>query len=324
MSDTDLATVVRRAARRMEAAGLHFGHGTDNALDEACWMAAHVLGLATDFPPETFDQPVASADQARVEALLVERIETRKPLAYLIGEAWFAGLSFKVSEDVLVPRSPLAELIVEGFEPWLGSGQLKRAVDVGTGSGCIAIALARYFPQVKVDAVDISPAALALAEANIKRHDLGNRVRATLSDLLESVLDQRYDLILANPPYVPESSMSALPLEYQWEPRLGLAAGADGLDLVRRLIVQAATVLQPQGILVCEVGEAAAALERWLSDHPVTWLEFAHGGDGVFLLDRAGCEQVARQFASQRQQSCPTEGSQAATIGSKAHFVRTN
>ena len=295
MSDIDLATLVRRAAHRMEAADLYFGHGTDNALDEACWMAAHVFGLAPDFPPETFEQPVASADQARFEALLVERIETRKPLAYLIGEAWFAGLSFKVTEDVLVPRSPLAELIVEGFEPWLASAQLKRAIDVGTGSGCIAIALAHYFPQVTVDAVDVSPAALALAEANICRHGLAERVRVRQSDLLAALLDQRYDLILANPPYVPESSLPALPAEYQWEPRLGLVAGADGLDLVRRLMIQAAEVLQPHGILVCEVGEAAAALDRWLSDHSVTWLDFAHGGDGVFLIDQAGCERIARQ-----------------------------
>lgn len=293
MSDLDLATLVRSAVRRMEAAGLHFGHGTDNAFDEACWMAAHALELAPDFAPEAFQMAVKEQARQRFEQLLARRIDTRKPLAYLIGEAWFAGLSFQVSEDVLVPRSPLAELIVEGFEPWLSTDQLHRAIDVGTGSGCIAIALAHYHPRLEVDAVDVSPAALAVTETNIQRHGLSGRVHALRSDLLTAVADRRYDLILANPPYVPEASMARLPSEYGWEPSLGLVAGADGLDLVRGLVVQAAGCLTDHGILVCEVGEAAAALDRWLADTPPTWLEFAHGGDGVFLLDRAGCQQVA-------------------------------
>lgn len=293
MSDNDLATLVRAAAARMEAAGLHFGHGTDNALDEACWMASHVLELPPDFPPQAFDRAVDDGHRQRFERLLEARIATRKPLAYLLGEAWFAGLKFRVSEDVLVPRSPLAELIVDGFEPWLPAQRLQRAVDVGTGSGCIAIALAHHFPQVRVDALDISPAALALAEANVREHGLSERVRVVRSDLLSSVSDQRYDLILANPPYVPEASMAGLPPEYRWEPAEGLVAGADGLDLVRRLVAQAADGLEEHGILICEVGEAAAALDRWLHAEPVTWLEFAHGGDGVFLLDRAGCRRAA-------------------------------
>ncbi len=293
MSDNDLGALVRAAARRMEAAGLHFGHGTDNALDEACWLAGHVLKLAPDFPAETFDQPVAEEDRTRFERLLAERIATRKPLAYLIGEAWFAGLKFRVDETVLVPRSPLAELIVEGFEPWLAEQQLRRAVDVGTGSGCIAVALAHYHPGLKVDAVDVSAAALDVAAANVRAHGLVDRVRLQRSDLLEAVIGQRYDLILANPPYVPEASMDGLPREYGWEPRLGLAAGPDGLDLVRRLIVQAAECLEAHGVLICEVGEAAAALDAWLADVPLTWLEFAHGGDGVFLLEREACRQAA-------------------------------
>ncbi|NDY96366.1 50S ribosomal protein L3 N(5)-glutamine methyltransferase [Wenzhouxiangella limi] len=293
MSDNNLAALVRAAAHRMEVAGLHFGHGTDNALDEACWMAAHVLRLAPDFPPETFDQAVDAAERSRFERLLAERITTRKPLAYLIGEAWFAGLKFRVDASVLVPRSPLAEPIVAGFEPWLAEDRLRRAADVGTGSGCIAIALAHHHRQLRVDALDVSPAALAIAECNVRDHGLAERVRLQQSDLLEAVAGQRYDLIMANPPYVPESSMAELPAEYAWEPALGLVAGSDGLDLVRRLIVQAAACLAPHGVLICEVGEAAAALDAWLADEPVTWLEFAHGGDGVFLLDRDGCRRVA-------------------------------
>jgi ribosomal protein L3 glutamine methyltransferase len=295
MSDNDLAALVRAAAQRMDAAGLHFGHGTDNALDEACWMAAYVLGLALDFPPEAFDQRVDPADQARFQRLLDERMATRKPLAYLIGEAWFAGLKFQVNESVLVPRSPLAELIVDGFEPWLGEAQLRRAADVGTGSGCIAVALAHYHPRLAVDAVDVSPAALTVAAANVREHGLSNRVQLHQSDLLSGLTGQRYDLILANPPYVPEASMASLPAEYGWEPSLGLVAGTDGLDLVRRLIAQAAECLAPHGLLICEVGEAAAALDEWLRGVALTWLEFEHGGEGVFLLDREGCRQAAQR-----------------------------
>ncbi|MFW5816285.1 MAG: 50S ribosomal protein L3 N(5)-glutamine methyltransferase, partial [Wenzhouxiangella sp.] len=213
MSDHDLGALVRAAARRMDAAGLHFGHGTDNALDEACWLAAHVLKLAPDFPAETFDQPVAAADRTRFEQLLAARITTRKPLAYLIGEAWFAGLRFRVDASVLVPRSPLAELIVEGFEPWLDEARLHRAVDVGTGSGCIAVALASTRPGLHVDAVDVSPAALAVAAANVREHGLSERVHLHPSDLLSGLAGQRYDLILANPPYVPEATMDSLPPE---------------------------------------------------------------------------------------------------------------
>ncbi|MEE4295347.1 MAG: 50S ribosomal protein L3 N(5)-glutamine methyltransferase [Wenzhouxiangella sp.] len=292
MTSLTLAQLLQNAAGQMEAAGLYFGHGTGNAFDEACWMAMHVLDLPPDFDSSLFERVVEPPDRARFEQLLAQRIETRKPLAYLIGEAWFAGLKFEVNESVLVPRSPLAELIVDGFDPWLGEGRLKRAVDVGTGSGCIAIALA-YHRGVAVDAVDVSRQALNVAARNVQSHNLGSRVSLYQSDLLEAVKGQRYDLILANPPYVPEASMKTLPPEYGWEPELGLVAGADGLDLVRRLIAQAADVLEPHGVLICEVGEAAEAVEHWLSDLAVTWLDFANGGDGVFLLDRAMCCQVA-------------------------------
>jgi len=293
MTDLQMAALVQDAAARMDAAGLFFGHGTDNALDEACWLASYVLGLPPDFGPEAFSQAVSGKDRRSFEALLQRRIETRKPLAYLIGEAWFAGLKFRVNQAVLVPRSPLAELIVDGFEPWLPSSRLRRAVEVGTGSGCIAIALAHYYPEVQVDAVDVSDEALLLAAENNRAHGLTDRVHLFHSDLLEGLPDGTYDLILANPPYVPESSMATLPPEFAWEPRLGLVAGRDGLALVRRLLKQAAERLKPRGILVCEVGEAAAALEAWLADEPVTWLEFAHGGEGVFLLDSAACRRIA-------------------------------
>lgn len=282
-----IETLIRDAAARMESAGLFFGHGTDNALDEACWMASSVFGLAPDFDEAAAARAASAQEQERFEALLADRIATRRPLAYLLGEAWFAGLAFAVDENVLVPRSPLAELIVEGFAPWIAPGRFRRAVDVGTGSGCLAIATAVYWPEVKVDAVDISPGALALARRNAERHAVADRVEVIESDLLEALEGRRYDVILANPPYVPTASMAELPDEYRWEPALGLEAGEDGLDLVRRLLDTASAHLENDGVLIVEVGEAADGLERLLLERRIefTWLEFEHGGDGVALIE---------------------------------------
>ncbi|WP_376697575.1 50S ribosomal protein L3 N(5)-glutamine methyltransferase [Wenzhouxiangella sp. EGI_FJ10305] len=286
----NVETLIRQAAADMESAGIFFGHGTDNAIDEACWAASAVFGLAPDFGDEALAREVSEEDRERFEALVAKRIETRKPLAYLIGEAWFAGLVFEVNEHVLVPRSPLAELIMEGFAPWIDPDRLGRVVDVGTGSGCLAIATAVYWPEVKVDAIDISPEALALARRNTDRHGVSDRVEVIESDLLDALSGRRYDVILANPPYVPTASMAELPEEYRWEPALGLEAGEDGLDLVRRLLDTAAEHLEENGLLIMEVGEAAEALETLLLQRGIefTWLEFEHGGDGVALIERQG------------------------------------
>jgi ribosomal protein L3 glutamine methyltransferase len=290
-----LEQCIRDAAGQMEAAGLYFGHGTDNAIDEACWLASAALGLPPDFGNEEFSRVLSAVEQDRLNDLLRQRIETRKPLAYLIGEAWLAGLKFTVNESVLVPRSPLAELIIDGFEPWLAAPDLARAVDIGTGSGCLAIALARHWPEVRVDALDISEKALELARRNAIDHGVADRVNCLRSDLLDGVPGQRYDLILANPPYVPSASMQDLPAEFRHEPVLGLEAGADGLDLVRRLLVSAPNHLEDHGILICEVGEAAEALQNLLGQQlELIWLEFAHGGDGVFILDKPAAEAAAR------------------------------
>jgi ribosomal protein L3 glutamine methyltransferase len=292
--DRTLEQTIRAAADRMTAAGLYFGHGTDNAIDEACWLASAALGMEPDFDPAEFARELLPAEAQEIERLLAKRIETRKPLAYLLGEAWLAGLKFEVSESVLVPRSPLAELILDGFEPWLPPERLKRAVDVGTGSGCLAVALAHYWPQLSVDAIDISEDALALARRNAEAHQVADRVQCIRSDLLDGVPGQRYDLILANPPYVPTASMADLPSEFRHEPELGLEAGKDGLDLVRRLLKSAPDHLTEHGILICEVGEAAEALENLLGPHlDLVWLEFAHGGDGVFLLEAEACRKAA-------------------------------
>ncbi len=277
---------VEQAAKRLEAKGLHFGHGTANAFDEACWMVSHALDLAPDFPDAVFQQSLDDASRGILDALCQARIESRKPLAYLIGQAWFAGLMFEVTQAALVPRSPMAEIILGNAEPWFDFGRAKKVLDIGTGSGAIAAAVAHHWPMIEVDAVDVSPDALALAQRNVNRLGLASRVRLHLSDLYDGLGGERFDVILANPPYVPESSMETLPPEYRHEPSLGLVAGHDGLSIVHRLIREAPTHLAPGGVLICEVGEAAEAFDAWALEQrlEIVWLDFEHGGDGVFLV----------------------------------------
>ncbi|MBS3745943.1 MAG: 50S ribosomal protein L3 N(5)-glutamine methyltransferase [Wenzhouxiangellaceae bacterium] len=283
-----------RAAESMQRADLFFGHGTATAFDEACWMISHVLDLPPDFDAAMLAARLRAGQADRLDRLLRERIDTRKPLAYLIGEAWFAGLRFRVDEDALVPRSPLAELVAGGLLPWLDLDRALHVLDVGTGSGCIAAALAWHWPELRVDAADVSPAALAIAEQNVARLGLADRVRLIESDVYAG-LDaagedrSRYDLIVSNPPYVPAASMAQLPEEYRHEPALALHAGEDGLDIVRQLLAGAPEHLNPSGFLLLEVGEAQPATEALLGGIESIWLEFEHGGEGVVLLDRAAC-----------------------------------
>jgi len=285
-----------QAAERMERADLFFGHGTATAFDEACWMVSHLLDLAPDFDAEMMRVKLQAGEVESLESLLKTRIETRKPLAYLIGEAWFAGLRFKVDENTLVPRSPLAELIVRGLSPWLELDRPLRVLDVGTGSGCIAAAFAWHWPALQVVATDISTAALELAADNLRRLGLAERVRLVESDVYATLEEapgqpRRYDLVVSNPPYVPDASMEDLPAEYLHEPDMALRAGDDGLDIVRRLLMGAPEHLTPGGFLLLEVGEAAPQTEDLLGDVASIWLDFEHGGDGVALLDRAACLQ---------------------------------
>lgn len=281
-----LGDMVRWSASRFNENGLHFGHGTDDAVDEALALVLHVLNLQPGLAPELFAARLTRSERAQVAAMAMERIRSRKPLPYLTGEAWFCGLRFYVDERVLVPRSPLAEWIERGFEPFLDPARVRRVVDVGTGSGCIAIACAHAFPAAVVDAVDASDEALEVAWENVTRHGLAERVRPLRGDMLEGT-DGGYDLIVSNPPYVPEASYLALPAEYSHEPAAALRAGVDGLDLVRRLLARAGELLTDDGILVVEVGEAAPMVEQAFPDLAFTWLDFERGGDGVFLLHRS-------------------------------------
>ncbi|MGR8920475.1 MAG: 50S ribosomal protein L3 N(5)-glutamine methyltransferase [Gammaproteobacteria bacterium] len=271
-------------ARRLESAGVHFGHGTDNAPDEALFLVLHALGWGYEVSDAALERPLDAAALAAVEKLAAARIGERQPAAYLTGRMWFAGHEFAVDRRALVPRSPLAELIGEGFRPWLGAAP-RRILDIGTGSGCIAIACALEFPQADVVATDLSAAALALAALNVRRHDVGARVSLREADVFPKG-EAPFDLIVANPPYVPSARMDSLPAEYAAEPRLGLEAGADGLDVVRRILAGAAAWLRPGGLLVVEVGEVWPALEQAYPALPFTWVEFEHGGEGVFVLER--------------------------------------
>ncbi len=277
---------VRWAASRFQAAGLHFGHGTDNALDEAAALVLGSLHLPPDLHAVYFACRLDADERERLLIQIDERVSRRRPVPYILGEAWFCRLAFAVDEAVLIPRSPIAELIESGFAPWVDPDRLERIADVGTGSGCIAIATALALPGAQVDALDNSPAARASARDNARRHGVDDRVTVRASDLLEAIPPAPVlDLIVSNPPYVDAAAMAALPPEYRHEPREALAAGDDGLDAVRRLLPQAARRLTDHGLLVCEIGHGAAAFEAAFPDLPVTWIEFEHGGQGVFVID---------------------------------------
>lgn len=271
----------------LNKAGVYFGHGTDNALDEAAWLVSHAVGLAPDVAEDELHKPLTAEQLQEAKSLLEQRVSSRLPAAYLLQEAWFGGYRFYVDERVLVPRSPIAELIHDQFRPWLEPARIRHVLDLCTGSGCIAIATALALPHAEVDATDISRAALDVAEVNVAAYELQSRVALIESNLFDALPGRRYDLIVSNPPYVDAEDMAALPEEYRREPALGLAAGSDGLDLVIPMLQQAPDYLHPQGAMIVEVGNSAVALSKRFPQVPFTWLEFSHGGEGVFLLEAA-------------------------------------
>ncbi|MBA1149027.1 50S ribosomal protein L3 N(5)-glutamine methyltransferase [Ectothiorhodospiraceae bacterium WFHF3C12] len=283
---------VRWGASRFQEAGLSFGHGTDNAIDEAAALVLHSLHLPMDLNAAFWDGRLTAAESEAVLARIRRRIRERMPLPYLTHEAWFGGLAFYVDPRVLIPRSPLAELIEQGFQPWLDPNAVHRVLDVGTGSGCIAIACGYAFPQARVDAVDNSADALEVARINVQRHHMAEQVSLHESDLFSALpAERRYDLIVSNPPYVDRDRMESLPPEYRHEPADALAAGEDGMACVHRLLAEARERLTDNGLLVVEVGATQAAVDAAYPDLPLTWLEFERGGEGVFLIT---AEELAR------------------------------
>jgi ribosomal protein L3 glutamine methyltransferase len=291
-----LRDFLRRGVSLFNEADLWFGHGTDNAVDEVIHLILHSLHLPYNMPEAFWECRVTSSEKSVLAAMFRQRIEKRRPAAYITGKAWFAGLPFYVDERVLVPRSPIAELIERDFSPWLQPENILRILDIGTGSGCIAIACALAFSAAEVDAVDVSPDALEVLHRNISEYGLEDRVHAVYSDVFSALGEVRYDLIVANPPYVDAAELAAMPPEYHHEPSLGLAAGADGLDIVRRILAQAPQHINPGGLLVVEVGASEDALIAAYPEIDFVWLEFNRGGSGVFVLNAEQLAQYAELF----------------------------
>lgn len=275
------------AEGRFRRARLVFGHGTDNAFDEAAWLLLHVAKHSYDDLAGALTRVLTTPQRRRALALIEARVATHKPLAHLLHEAWLGDRRFYVDERVIVPRSHIAELLRDGLRPWIRSRtQVQAALDMCTGSGCLAVLLALAYPRTRVDAVDVSAPALAVARRNVKDYGLTSRVRLVRSDLFDKMNGTRYDVIVANPPYVDAKGMSRLPREYRLEPRLALAGGRDGLDFVRRIIGDARRHLSARGVLVVEIGHNRAVLERAYPGLAFTWLQTGAGGDYVFLLGR--------------------------------------
>ncbi|MBL6987752.1 MAG: 50S ribosomal protein L3 N(5)-glutamine methyltransferase [Methylobacter sp.] len=284
---TTLSTIrdyIRWAASRFTEAEVRFGHGTTTALDEAAALVLHTIHQPYNLADSYLQSILTLSERQAVIDIIDRRINERIPAAYLTHEAIFAGLSFYVDQRVLVPRSPIAELIEQRFSPWVEEEQVLRILDLCTGSGCIAIACAYAFADAYVDAVDLSEDALAVAELNVAKHQLADVVTLHQSDLFNALPNLRYDVIVSNPPYVCLEEWEQLPAEYRAEPDMGFKGGQSGLDIVLRILVEAEQYLTEQGILIVEVGSSAETLQDTFPDLPFFWLNFERGGDGVFLL----------------------------------------
>ncbi|WP_286787631.1 MULTISPECIES: 50S ribosomal protein L3 N(5)-glutamine methyltransferase [unclassified Pseudomonas] len=300
MTESRLRTLrdyIRWAVSRFHAEGLYFGHGTDNAWDEARQLVLGALHLPWEMSDSYLDCRLEDDERYDLSVLLHRRIQERIPTAYLLGEAWFCGLPFMVDERVLVPRSPIAELIDARFVPWLPH-EPARVLDLCTGSGCIGIACAYAFPNAEVALADLSFDALEVAWQNIERHDLEDRVYTVQGDGFAGLPGQRFDLIVSNPPYVDAEDFADMPAEYHHEPEMGLACGSDGLDLVRRMLAEAADHLTDTGTLIVEVGNSQVHVEALYPEVDFTWLEFERGGHGVFLLSAKQCQEHQSLFQS--------------------------
>ncbi|MBK8675743.1 MAG: 50S ribosomal protein L3 N(5)-glutamine methyltransferase [Cellvibrionales bacterium] len=286
---------LQATAQQIERAGVFLGHGTDNSWDEALHLTLPLLEISFDANPEVLQRQLTAIEQQKLQQAREQRIVCRVPVPYITHQAWFCGLPFYVDRRVLIPRSPLGELIEDGFYPWLQKEPV-HILDLCCGSACIGIACALAFPEAAVDVADISVDALAVAAINIAQHRVQQRVQAVASDLFSGLQGQRYDLIVCNPPYVDADDMNSLPDEYRHEPELALASGVDGLDFTRRLLREARNFLTEDGVLIVEVGNSAAALEAAFPSVPFTWLAFERGGDGVFTLTAAELQQHAESF----------------------------
>ncbi|MGP9499492.1 MULTISPECIES: 50S ribosomal protein L3 N(5)-glutamine methyltransferase [unclassified Halomonas] len=297
---SDLFTLrdyLRWVSSEFYLAGLHYGHGTESAWDEAVALCLGALHLPWNVDPAVLEARLLPVERQRIIALTRKRVASRQPLPYLLGEAFFAGHPFNVDERVLIPRSPIAELIEDGFSAWFQEEPPESVLDLCTGSGCIGIATGLYLPTCEVTLADISQDALAVARENITRHDVGDRIRAVASDVFDGLEGQRFDLIVSNPPYVDARDLATMPAEFRHEPALALGAGKDGLDIVRRILREARSHLSDTGWLIVEVGNSDRHVEAAFPDVPFLWLDFERGGQGVFALSADELDAHAASFA---------------------------
>ena len=296
LAPVTVATMLEQGQQQFERAQIYFGHGTTSAWDEAVYLLSYVLDLPPDADRSLLSEELTDQQQADIQALYQRRVDERIPAPYLTGTAWFCGLPFAVDERVIIPRSPVAELVYNGFAPWCEAAPA-RVLDLCTGSGCIGIACAYAFEHAQVVLSDISTDALAVATINIEQHQVGNRVRALQSDLFDGLGGQCFYLIVSNPPYVDAADLAEMPDEYQHEPELALASGFDGLDFTRRLLREAEQYLTEEGVIVVEVGNSWVALEQAFPQVPFIWLEFSEGDAGVFVLTRNQLLEHRESFA---------------------------
>lgn len=280
----NLETQVDQVAQALEAADLFFGHGTDNAYDEAVWLVLEAAGLDPGADEVPWQQDLSESQIASIQDLLSRRTQTREPLAYLVNRAWFAGNDFYIDSRAIVPRSHIGEWIPERFAPWLADDEVGAILDLCTGSGCIAVSLALAFPEARVDASDLSAEALEVAKLNVDRYGVQSQLRLVRSDLFEALSGDRYDLIVCNPPYVSDELMHALPEEYRHEPELAFAGGVSGLDFIERLLKEAPAHLNPDGLLIVEAGSANDALEAAYPKASFTWLMSENEEAVVFAI----------------------------------------
>lgn len=279
-----LRDFIRWGASEMNRHDLYFGHGFSSALDEAVYACLFALKLPNNWPTSYFDANLVESERKAVYELLTLRVKSRLPLSYLTNQAWFCGIEFYIDERALVPRSPIAELIQNQFEPWVDPESVHSILDLCTGSACIAIACQYAFPEAQVSASDLSKDALEVARINVKKHGLEKDLELYESDCFESIPAQKFDLIVSNPPYVDAGDLASMPDEYGQEPAMGLGSGDDGLDLTFQILTQAVDYLSDHGVLIVEVGNSAMALVDLLPDVPFSWVEFENGGDGVFYI----------------------------------------
>jgi len=292
-----IADYCRYGASLFNQAELFYGHGTDNALSEALTLVMFTLALPEDMCEDVMNCRLVEQEKQNILSLFKQRVETQKPVAYLTNVAYFAHLPFYVDERVLVPRSPIGELIEKHFYPYFSeSNPPQRILDLCTGSGCIAIACASYFPDAEVDAADLSIDALDVAQMNIQNHGLSDQVIPLQSDVFSGLEGQKYDLIVTNPPYVDQADIDSLPAEFTHEPKMGLGCGEDGLDIVRIILAQSTQYLNDEGILICEVGNSQYHVEALYPEVDFTWLSFERGGHGVFMLNKAQLDKHVEMF----------------------------